>query len=149
MSGVEGLSSGAGGISPTGGAAGSSSVRGAGAVPAARAVAGVSGAGGRGDGQALVSFDPIAVVTGFDPGAAGPRAAGLQAQLLDWVAPRTRQFEAMQPGRLLPLLGLAVDRLAKDAPNLDELGWLGAAALERELRDHQDVAERRATIVDS
>ena len=54
----------------------------------------------------------------------------------------------MQPSRLLPLLSMAVDRLAHDAPNLDELGWLGAAALERELRDHQAVAERRATIVE-
>ena len=54
----------------------------------------------------------------------------------------------MAPARLLTLLSLAVDRLADEAQQGDDLGELGAVALERELRDHQALAERRATLVE-
>ena len=81
--------------------------------------------------------------------AAAPPAAGLQAQLLDWSAPTTRQFEAISPARLRPLLGLAADLLAGETRRGDELDQLGASALERELRDHQALAERRATWIGS
>lgn len=147
---VEGVSSpGTGASSGTSGVSGGSPARASVGIAALPGAAGISGVGSRGADRSLVGFDPVAALVSFDTGAAGAPAAGLQAQLLNWVTPRTRQFETMQPNRLLPLLGMAVDRLAHDAPNLDELGWLGAAALERELRDHQAVAERRATIVES
>ena len=96
---------------------------------------------------AVMGFDPFAALVEAAQGAGAPPAAGLQAQLLDWAAPTTRQFEAVSPARLLPLLSQAVDRLAEEAQRGDELDQLGAVALERELRDHQALAERRATLI--
>lgn len=93
-------------------------------------------------------FDPFAALVEAARHAAAPPAAGLQAQLLDWVAPTARQFESVSPARLLPLLGLAVDRLSAEAQHGDDLDELGAVALERELRDHQALAERRATLIE-
>ena len=81
-------------------------------------------------------------------GAGAPPAAGLQAQLLDWAAPTARQFEAVSPARLLPLLSLAVGRLAEETHAGDDLDQLGAGALQRELRDHQALAERRAMLIE-
>ena len=97
--------------------------------------------------SATTEFDPFAALLEAAQGAGAPPAAGLQVRLLDWAAPTTRQFEAVSPARLLPLLGLAVDRLAEEAQRGDELDQLGAVALERELRDHQALAERRATLI--
>lgn len=134
MSGVQGI----GGRSPA--IAGQR----AGAAPTPR---GPAPAGGPGPG-AVPSLDAFAAAVQAARGAGAPPPAGLQAQLLDWAAPTARQFEAVSPARLLPLLGLAVDRLAEDAQRGDELDQLGAAALERELRDHQALAERRATLID-
>ena len=96
---------------------------------------------------AVAEFDPFTALVEAAQGAGAPPAAGLQAQLLDWAAPTTRQFEAVSPARLLPLLGVAVDRLAEEAQRGDELDQLGAVALERELRDHYALAERRATLI--
>ena len=104
-------------------------------------------AGGPGPG-AVPASDAFAAAVQAARGAGTPPPAGLQARLLDWAAPTARQFEAVSPARLLPLLGLAVDRLAEASQPGDELHQLGAAALERELRDHQALAERRATLIE-
>lgn len=140
MSGVQGV----GGASSTPGVGGRAA---AGRADAARSVQGVSPAGEPGV-EAVAAFDPIAAVVQIARDASAPPPAGLQERLLDWAAPTTRQFEAVSPARLLPLLGLAVDRLADEAQHGDELVRLGAVALERELRDHQDLAERRATLIE-
>ena len=97
--------------------------------------------------NAAPEFNPFAALVQVAHDAAAPPASGLQAQLLDWAAPTTRQFEAISPARLLPLLGLAVNRLGDEARRGDELDQFGATALERELRDHQALAERRATLI--
>ena len=126
-----------------------SGVRGRGAAERADAVRLPRGPAPAGDQIVGVpEFDAFAALVEAAHGAGAPPAAGLQAQLLDWAAPATRQFEAASPARLLPLLGLAVDRLAEEAQRGDELDQLGAVALERELRDHQALAERRATMIE-
>ena len=140
MSGVRGVE-GATSVSGVGGRAAT------GRADAARPPEGVAPAGAPGL-DAVPAFDPIAAVVQAARDAEAPPPAGLQARLLDWAAPTTRQFEAVSPARLLPLLGLAVDRLADEAQHGDELVQLGVVALERELRDHQDLAERRATLIE-
>lgn len=107
---------------------------------------GSASAGDRSPG--VPEFDAFTALVEAARGAGAPPAAGLQAHLLDWVAPTTRQFETMSPARLLPLLGLAIDRLAKETQGSDDLDQLGAVALERELHDHQALAERRATLIE-
>ena len=97
--------------------------------------------------DAVAALDAFAAVVQAARDAGAPPPGGLQARLLDWVAPTTRQFEAVSPARLLPLLGLAVDLLAEASQRGDELDQLGAAALERELHDHQGLAERRAALI--
>lgn len=95
------------------------------------------------------AFDVFAAVMQAAHDAVAPPEAGLQAKLLAWAAPTTRQFEAVSPARLLPLLGLAVDQLAQHAQGSDELDQFGSIALERELRDQHALAERRATLIGS
>lgn len=129
---------------PAGGVARSSGAR---AVAGVGGVRGVSAAGGFGLPEAP-GFDPVAAVTAVAKGAAMPPPAGLSARLMEWAAPSSRQFEAMTPARLLPLLGVAVDRLASEAQQVDLLGELGAVALTRELDDHRVLAERRATMIE-
>ena len=140
MSGVEGLP---GGIAPAGGASGARPV---GRAPVPTAAPPVSAVG-----QAPADrggFDPVAAIVAVAQGAAAAPLTGLSGQLLDWAAPSARQFESLAPSRLLPLLSLATDRLASDAQRVDLLGDLGATALERELRDHLALAERRATMIE-
>ena len=144
MASVEGVGAPQSGAPSSAGAVARSSTRAVGGVAAAR---GVSAAGGFGLPEPG-GFDPVAAVVAVAKGASAPPAAGLQARLLDWAAPSSRQFEAMTPARLLPLLGMAVDRLASDAQQVDLLGELGAEALTRELGDHRVLAERRATMIE-
>lgn len=98
---------------------------------------------------AVPAFDAFAALVQAARGAEAPPPAGLQARLLDWAAPTARQFEAVSPARLPPLLNLAVGRLAEEPQRGDELDQLGAMALERELHDYQALAERRATLIKS
>lgn len=144
MATVDGVGAPTGGSpSPAGGVA-RSNVRAVGGVGGVR---GVSAAGGFGLPDAP-GFDPIAAVVAVAKGASMPPPAGLSARLMEWAAPSSRQFEAMTPARLLPLLGVAVDRLASEAQQVDLLGELGAVALTRELDDHRVLAERRATMIE-
>ena len=140
MSGVGGI----GGPPPASGIGGRGAPSRAGAAlpPRGPAPAGIPGPGG------VPAVDPLAAVVQAARDGGAPPPAGLQARLLDWAAPAARQFEAVSPARLLPLLGLAVDRLAEASQRGDELDQLGAAALERELRDHQALAERRAMLIE-
>ena len=144
MSTLDGVGAPVSGASPGGGVAAKSGTRAVGGVAAPR---GVSPAGGFGLPEPA-GFDPVAAVTVVARGAAAPPPAGLSARLMEWAAPGPRQFETVSPSRLLPLLSLAVDRLANDAQQVDLLGELGAEALGRELRDHQVLAERRATLIE-
>lgn len=72
---------------------------------------------------------------------------GLADRLLAWVAPRPRHPDTLEPARIVPLLGMAAELLSSAAGEGD-LASLGAAALAQELRQHRDLAERRATLIE-
>ena len=144
MSTLDGVGAPAGAVE----AGGAAAVRSVGGTSGVAAVRGVSASKGIGL-PAPAPFDPLAEVTSIARGASAPPPAGLSARLMEWAAPGARQFESVAPSRLLPLLTVAVDRLANEAQTVDLLGELGAVALARELRDHQALAERRATMIEA
>ena len=67
--------------------------------------------------------------------------------LLAWLAPRPRNPDTLAQPRIVPLLGLAADLLARGAQTSPDIVSLGSAALEQELRMHRILADRRATLI--
>ncbi len=82
---------------------------------------------------------------GADPPALTER--GLADALLSWLAPRPRNPETLTQPRIVPLLGVAADLLARGAQTSPDIVSLGSAALEQELRMHRTLADRRATLI--
>jgi hypothetical protein len=78
-----------------------------------------------------------------DPAAAG----GLADQLLAWIAPRPRNPATLSQSRLVPLLGLAADLLARASDASREVADLGATALAQELRMQRALTDRRSTLI--
>jgi hypothetical protein len=109
-----------------------------------------AGARSRRSADDAVAFDPVAELEEIAAAGGITRAArpGLATQLLDYVAPRPRSFDSLAPSRLLPLLGLAADQVGRAGQESDEIGKLGASALEQELEQHRALAERRATMIE-
>ncbi len=75
-------------------------------------------------------------------------SGGLADQLLAFVAPRPRHPDTLSAPRIVPLLGAAAALLERGAAGSDDLASLGMAALGQELRQHRDLAERRATLIE-
>jgi hypothetical protein len=67
--------------------------------------------------------------------------------LLAWIAPRPRNPATLSQSRLVPLLGLAADLLARASDASREVADLGATALAQELRMQRALTDRRATLI--
>ncbi len=91
--------------------------------------------------------DALAALEELAGGATRP-SGGLADQLLAFVTPRPRHPDTLRAPRIVPLLGAAASLLERGAAGSDDLAALGTAALGQELRQHRELAERRATLIE-
>ena len=66
--------------------------------------------------------------------------------LLDWLTPRLRHADTLTQARIVPLLGIAADLIARGAQMTPDIVRLGSVALEQELRMQRTLADRRAAL---
>jgi len=100
-------------------------------------------------------LDPVQALAEMGEEQRAPEdVGGLADQLLAWLMPRPRNPDTLTQARIVPLLGLAADMLARaSAAESGEMpsniSHLGIAALEQELRMQRALADRRATLLRS
>ena len=104
------------------------------------------GAKARARNDEVSPVDALAALEELAEGATS--SGGLADQLLAFVAPRPRHPDTLSAPRIVPLLGAAANLLERGAAGSDDLASLGTAALGQELRQHKELAERRATLIE-
>lgn len=92
-------------------------------------------------------IDPVQALMELGEGADLLAAGGLADQLLAWIAPRPRSPATLTQSRIVPLLSVAADMLARASDASGEIVGLGTTALAQELRMQRALADRRSTLL--
>ncbi len=78
--------------------------------------------------------------------APGGEADSIADGLLQWLTPRLRHADTLTQARIVPLLGIAADLIARGTQMTPDIARLGSVALEQELRMQRALADRRAAL---
>ena len=92
-------------------------------------------------------IDPVQALIELGESPHLPESGGLADQLMAWITPRPRNPTTLTQSRIVPLLGVAADLLARSSDASGEIVGLGATALAQELRMQRALADRRATLI--